>query len=155
MTLPVFESTLQKTHIWLNEIASELGTQDKQQAYLALRAVLHTLRDHLTVAQVAQLGAQLPIFVRGVYYEGWVPSHASVRERDKKSFLDHVYQAFATDPFLLPGEEPEEVVRAVLTVLQRHVSQGEISDVKGILPEKLRALWPAPPVTQGGHDAHH
>jgi uncharacterized protein (DUF2267 family) len=142
MTLPVFESTLQKTHIWLNEIAQELGTEDKHQAYLGLRSVLQTLRDHLSTAQVAQLGAQLPMLVRGLYYEGWVPSHRTVKERDKQSFLEHVYKAFKTDPILEPDVRPQAVVRAVLLVMQKHVSQGEISDIKAMLPERLRSLWP-------------
>jgi uncharacterized protein (DUF2267 family) len=37
MTLPVFESTVQKTHPRLNDVMAELGTRDKHQAYLALR----------------------------------------------------------------------------------------------------------------------
>lgn len=142
MTLPVFESTVQKTHIWLNEIARELGTEDKHLAYLSLRSVLQTLRDHLTTTQVAQLGAQLPMLVRGFYYEGWVPNQSTVKERGKKHFLEHVYKAFKTDPYLEPDVRPEAVVRAVLLVLQHHVSQGEISDVKALLPEQLRSLWP-------------
>jgi len=42
---------------------------DERRAYNALRAVLHALRDRLTTEEIAQFGAQLPTFVRGVYYE--------------------------------------------------------------------------------------
>ncbi len=152
MTLPVFESTLQKTHIWLNDIIAELGTQDKHQAYLALRTVLHAVRDHLTVEEVAQLGAQLPMLVRGFYYEGWVPAHTPIKERDRESFLNHIYLAFKTDAFFEPNVRPEKVVQAVLRVMAKHVSQGEISDIKSLLPRKLRSLWPAPTkLAKGGH----
>ena len=42
--LEVFDKTLQTTHIWLKRLMEELHTDDRQQAYLALRAVLHALR---------------------------------------------------------------------------------------------------------------
>jgi uncharacterized protein (DUF2267 family) len=156
MTLPVFESTLQKTHIWLNDLMDELGTQDKHQAYLALRAVLHALRDHLSVEESAQLSAQLPMLVRGFYYEGWVPAHTPINERDKESFLNHIYLAFKTDALVEPNIRPEKVVRAVLRVLAKHVSEGELSDIKSLLPRQLRSLWPAPKKPSRGdrHDTN-
>lgn len=54
--LPVFDDTVQKTNIWLNEVMDELGP-DRQRAYRALRAVLHTLRDRLTTEEAAHLSA--------------------------------------------------------------------------------------------------
>jgi uncharacterized protein (DUF2267 family) len=69
--LEIFDTTVQKTHIWLNEIMDELGWEDNwHRAYLALRTVLHELRDHLTTEEATDLGAQLPMLVRGFYYEG-------------------------------------------------------------------------------------
>src|ERR687886_176925 len=57
--LEVFDRTVQETNIWLGEIAEDLGP-DRQVAYRVLRAVLHALRDRLTVEQAAHLSAQLP-----------------------------------------------------------------------------------------------
>lgn len=71
--MEIFGNTLQKTHLWLDDLMAELGWQDRHKAYLALRAVLHTLRDRLTVEEAAHLGAQLPMLIRGFYYEGWDP----------------------------------------------------------------------------------
>jgi len=66
--LEVFDVSLQITQVWLNDLMSELGWADKpENASLALR----TLRDRLTVEDAVHLGAQLPILIRGVYYEGW------------------------------------------------------------------------------------
>ena len=41
--------------------------------YQVLRAVLHSLRDRLTINEAADLGDQLPILIRGIYYEAWHP----------------------------------------------------------------------------------
>ncbi len=68
----VFDGTMQKTEIWLNELMAELEWEGKpEKTYFALRTVLHALRDRLTVEEAVQLGAQLPMLVRGFYYEGW------------------------------------------------------------------------------------
>ena len=81
--LKTFDSTVQLTNAWLNELAEDQGGRDHSRAYQALRAVLQALRDRLTVEEVAALGAQLPLLVRGFYYEGWHPSGIPQRARRK------------------------------------------------------------------------
>ena len=138
--LEAFDTTLQKTQIWLNDLMAELGwpEEDRSRAYLALRSVLHALRDRLTAEEAVHLGAQLPMLVRGFYYEDWKLSGKPVKERHKDDFLAHVKNAFHGDQRV----SPEEIARAVLKVLDRHVTRGEAQDVKGILPHELRELWP-------------
>jgi uncharacterized protein (DUF2267 family) len=135
----VFDNTLQKTQVWLNDLMQELDWEDKpHKAYLALRTVLHALRDRLTVQEAVQLGAQLPMLVRGFYYEGWTLKKKPHKERHKDQFLDHVREAFPNDVTV----NPQQVVRVVFRVLQRHTSPGEIDDVKHAMPKALRELWP-------------
>ena len=136
--LRAFESTLQTTNVWLNDILDQLGWQDQQRAYHALRAVLHALRDRLPVDQAAALAAQLPMLVRGFYYEGWHPHGKPVRERHKADFLAHIAAAYPNSFDV----EIEEVTRAVFHVLSKHVSSGEIESVKRSLPTEIRSLWP-------------
>ena len=50
------ETTVQKTHEWLHDIMDAIGADDAHLAYGALRAVLHALRDRLTVDEAVQLG---------------------------------------------------------------------------------------------------
>jgi uncharacterized protein (DUF2267 family) len=136
-SLTPIESTIQTTNIWLNDILERLGWQDQHRAYHALRAVLHALRDRLPVDQAAALAAQLPMLVRGFYYEGWHPHGKPVKERHKEEFLAHVAAAFREDPAV----DPEWVTRAVLQVLSKHVSGGEVESVKRSLPTEIRSLW--------------
>jgi uncharacterized protein (DUF2267 family) len=136
--LEAFDTTVQKTNTWLNELMQVLGWQDKHKAYLAMRATLHALRDRLTVDEAAQLGAQLPMLMRGFYYEGWDPSDKPLRERHKAQFLARMEQEFRGDDRV----DPERVARAVFTVLAKRVSAGEIEDVKHVVPAELRELWP-------------
>jgi uncharacterized protein (DUF2267 family) len=135
--LDVFDTTLHKTKSWLNELMQVLGSQDRHEAYLAMKATLHALRDRLTVEEVAQLGAQLPMLIRGFYYEGWDPTGKPLRVRQKEQFLARIEQQFRGDD----GINAERLARAVFTVLAKRVSEGEIEDVKHILPAEIRDLW--------------
>lgn len=136
----VFEASLQKTQLWFADLMSELKWEGKpHKASLALRTALHALRDRLTVEEAVHLGAQLPILIRGLYYEGWKLTGKPVRERHKSEFLDHIAAAFSDDDTV----DPEKVMRAVLKVLARHISKGEAENVKHLLPKSLQELWPA------------
>ena len=131
--LDAFDTTVHKTNAWLNELMQELGWEDKHKAYLALRATLHALRDRLTVDEVAQLGAQLPMLIRGFYYEGWDPSDKPLKERHKEQYLARMEREFPG----VDGNDPEGVARAVFSVLAKRVSEGEIEDVRQVLPAEL------------------
>jgi len=135
----VFDATIQKTQLWLNDLMSELDWEDKpHKAYMALRAVLHALRDRLPPAEAVQFGAQLPMLVRGFYYDGWTLAGKPHKERHKEDFLQHIKKAFREDVTI----NPLQVCRAVFRVLVRHTSKGEIDDIKHVLPKSLQELWP-------------
>ena len=136
--LEVFDTTVHKTNSWLKKLMQELHREDRRKAYLALRATLHALRDRLTVEEVAQLGAQLPMLIRGFYYEGWDPTGKPLKIRDKEEFLGLVAEEFRTDDTL----NPELIARAVFKVLSDRVTAGEIEDVKHVMPAEIRELWP-------------
>ena len=136
--LDVFDRTVHKTNNWLNELMELLGWHDRHRAYLALRVTLHALRDRLTVEEVAQLGAQLPMLIRGFYYEGWDPTGKPLKERSKEEFLARIEEYFSSDDPV----DPEQVARAVFTVLSNRVTEGEIEDVKHVLPAEIEGLWP-------------
>jgi uncharacterized protein (DUF2267 family) len=135
--LEVFDRTLQATHVWLDEVMDELGP-DRQHAYHVLRAVLHTLRDRLPMPTAVHLGAQLPLLVRGIYYDSWSPGAAESHGRKLDDFLAEVEIGLsATRP-----TSPADAARAVFGVIARHVSGGETEKVKHVLPRDIRALWP-------------
>jgi uncharacterized protein (DUF2267 family) len=135
--LTSFDTTLQVTNGWLKDLMEELGWQDRQKAYHALREVLHALRDRLPIDTVASLGAQLPLLVRGVYYEGWHPAGKPLKYH-REQFLGHIAETLRD----CPPTDARTVVQAVFRILARHVSYGEVERVKHALPADLRSLWP-------------
>ena len=133
----VFDTTLQKTSVWLNGVMEEMGWEDRHRAYSVLRAVLHALRDRLIVDEAVNLGAQLPMLIRGFYYEGWRPEGRPFKYRHKEEFFAQVAKT-------LPGMEQAELeraVRAVFKVLSSQVTWGEIAQVRDQLPAEVRELW--------------
>lgn len=139
-TLDVFAHTVDLSGHWVDDIMAETGW-DVRRAYAALRAVLHVLRDRLTANEAADLGAQLPLLVRGLYYDGWRPSAHPLKYRHKEDFLERVARRCPG----LAEDERETAVRAVFKLLARRVSGGEIQQVKDQLPADVRALWTTSP----------
>jgi uncharacterized protein (DUF2267 family) len=135
--LAAFDRTMHKTHVWLNAIMDDLDT-DSETAYAVLRATLHALRDRMPAAAAASLGAQLPMLVRGMYYEGYAPA-AARHERSIVSFLTDVRLELGRRR----GLDVERAVKSVLKVLAEHVDRGEARHVQMLLPKTLRALWPS------------
>ena len=136
--VPVLASTVQKTKQWIKELMQELQWEDAQKAYHGLRAVLHALRDRLTIHETVDLAAQLPLLIRGMFYEGWQPGKVPVKDHTKEAFLTHVFKAFADDQ----GVDPGRLTQAVLKVVAAHVSAGEMDDIRAIVPKSLRELFP-------------
>jgi uncharacterized protein (DUF2267 family) len=135
--LEAFDRTIQTTNIWLDELMNELPWMQRHQALHALRVVLHTIRDHLPVNSVAHLSAQLPLFLRGVFFEGWQPAKTPRRERTRDEFLMHI-----TDAFVLTIEaDPRQIANAVFRLLSRFISRGEVEKVRHSLPLAVRQLW--------------
>ncbi len=140
--LSVFDETIHATNAWLHEITSRMGWDDRQKAYRLLRACLHALRDRLPVSECAQFSAQLPMLMRGVFYEGWRPAAAPHKVRSIDEFLAGVRSAFPDDPDF----DADAAFREVIDVMRLHVSAGEIEDMRRTMPQEIRALWDVGPV---------
>jgi len=131
----LFDKALCKTKEWLKEVEMELGYNNPNDAYRALRAVLHAIRDRLPVNESAEFAAQLPVLLMGMYYTGWTPANKPVKTRNMEEFLDHVSEQ------LPQGMDPMRVTRGIVRVLEGRISAGEMNDVRRNFPERLRELW--------------
>lgn len=122
---------------WLNELCKELGWTEKKRAYLLLHETLHAVRDFLNVDEAADLAAQLPVLVRGVYYDGWDPSKTPVKPRNKSDLIARVASRFDKQPL----DDPEKAVAAVFSLLRRHIRGGELDQVQHAMRKPIQELW--------------
>ena len=132
------ERALHKTNEWLSELDEAFGWEDRQRTYHAFRAVTHALRDRLQVEEAVQLAAQLPLVLKGVYFDGWTPTKTPVTMRTQEEFLERVMSEYGGPN----ASAPDEMTRIVFGLLQRRVTGGEIDDVKASLPAAILELWP-------------
>jgi uncharacterized protein (DUF2267 family) len=132
----VFDTTVQKTNELLKRIEETCEWQgQRHHAYMVLRAVLHTLRDRLPLEQIAHLGAQLPMLVRGIYYEGFDPSHIP-KKMKREDFLEAI-RSQITFSF---EQSMDELVKQVLGELWVSIDYHEMEKIRKMLPQDLKDL---------------
>ena len=130
--------TVQETHGWLTELASAAPFGNEEQAYTGFRAVLHSVRDRLNADEAVHLSAQLPMLVRGFYFEGWDPSRAPNNEETAEQFFASVEESLRNARLDL---DTEEATRAVFDFLERKLGAGQMGHVRDQLPKEVQALW--------------
>lgn len=134
--LEVLETTVQKTHQWIDSLA-EASHLDSHTAYQALRAVLQTLRDRLPAPEAAHFAAQLPLLVRGIFYEGYRPTQVP-ENLSRQEFLDRIAEKIVSQRL----EDPVEAANQVFALLERFLGYGELEKIGLVLPAELRSLFP-------------
>jgi len=137
--LDTFDKTVQESNLWLKDVMERLNTNDRHHAYSTLRAVLHALRDRIGAENAAHLAAQLPMLLRGLFYEGWDPTGKPTKERHEAEFLAHIARELprATE------HDVEQAARAAFDVLSKHIDRGAAVKLASIMPQELRKFWPA------------
>jgi uncharacterized protein (DUF2267 family) len=135
--LDVFDSTVQQTNLWLKDIMDRIVTDDRHLAYQVLRATIHTIRDRIGPENAVHFGAQLPMLIRGLYYDGWRMVNEPTRTRHLEDFLDDVEYEMRRKL----GQDREKIVKGVFQVIAARIDPGEIDKLINLFPENLRPLW--------------
>jgi uncharacterized protein (DUF2267 family) len=136
--LDVFDRTIHLTNVWLDEIMATLP-RDRQLAWHVLGAVLRTVRDRVPLNLAVHLGAQLPLLVRGTYFEQWRTSDTPKNWRSAEEFLALVSAQLSS----VKPVDTADAARAVFRVLNHHIDPNRAEKVRHSLPEEVRSLWPA------------
>lgn len=139
-SVEAIENSAEVTNDWLKELSSDLGWQDLDAALKSLCAVLHGLRDQLPPEVSTGLAAQLPLYIRALFYENWAPGQTSRKIHDVDEFIECV-QAELQDETL--REQAPYIVLASLGLLNRRLNPAAAEVFRQSFPEELDVLWPA------------
>jgi uncharacterized protein (DUF2267 family) len=134
---------MQKAVEWLNDVQDELHLQNRDEALDSVRIVFHSLRDRLPVNEAVELAAQLPVLLRGVYYEGWRPVNKP-EKADRNEFLGKISDQLNGQQPSMQQQDPVRVTKGVFHVLEKRITGGELKDVKDNLPNDILTLWSDP-----------
>jgi uncharacterized protein (DUF2267 family) len=138
MTTLTIYAGVRETEVWIDDFLQRLGWRDRERTYLALLAGLHALRDCLQQNEAIYLGAQLPVLLRGLYYEGWHPASRPLT-KSRSGFLERIHDGLHRDP----GVDTEQVARAMFALLAARLPAAEVEDAKAATPHDLHNLWPS------------
>lgn len=132
-TPDAFDTAVQKGNIWLKDIEEAGQLRSRFQAYAALRSVLHALRDCAPTAEVVKFSAQLPLMIKGVFFDGWKVSPKPLRlTRDE--FDAYIRRSLKEQG----GVDPAVALKAVLAALERHISPSVLRTFQLVLPREVR-----------------
>lgn len=132
------DHTVQLTNDWISELSAKLGWADRNKVLMLMRSTLAGLRDILNPNEAAQLSAQLPLLIRGLFFEGWCP--AQIPERTRKSFITRIEANLGREGEYQGHQDISEVFR----LLNTRLSAGDVRHVRLALPADIRDLWPTP-----------
>lgn len=136
--LEVIDHTVQTTHAWINELKERLDWVGHRDALHLMRVTLTGVRDHLSHEEAADFAAQLPLLIRGMFYEGWKPASTPFKDRSQQAFIDRIEDQVAGGVDYRGVED----ISTVFKLLNARISAGEVRDIRGSLPSGIRDLWP-------------
>ncbi len=136
-----FNKFAEKGNKFIKELAKEFGhPEDTAKAGRKLRAILHALRGCLTVQESMQLLAQLPMFLKAVYVDGWNYGRVKKKIKSEMDFMEEVRRFdFGSADFDFKEDEDIEInTLLVFQQLRKYISPGEMEDLRAVLPKELK-----------------
>lgn len=141
-----FSKYAQKGNEFLEEVRLEVGDNtDIERAGRILRSVFHVLRDVISKEESLQLISQFPMALKSVYVDGWTLKKPQEHIRHIDDFLTAVVKKDSPGGYcsFKSKKEAKHAIEAVFKVLKKHVSKGEIEDIRDTLPLELKSLCDA------------
>ena len=139
-----FQKYAQEGQSFINDLAKELGhPEEVARTGIVLRAVLHTLRERITISESFHLLSQLPMFLKAIYVDKWKFSEKPLDIKTKEEFIAEVerHQHQYGEMEFSWNKSTEEIIQIVLSSLGKYVSEGEFGDIVAQLPEKIKELF--------------
>lgn len=139
-----FEKLINEQHEFIDRLAHALNhPDDTKRVIRALKAVLHTLRERLTIQQSFHMLAQLPAFLKLYYIEGWKYPEKPVKLGSIEEFCKRVkeMQSHFGEREFSWEKSTEEIVNIILASLKKYLDDGTIQHIFAELPTALHPLF--------------
>ncbi len=129
---------------FMKEYAKEMNlSKDRDRAGRILTSILHGLRDIISPAESLQLIAQLPMFIKAVYVNGWSLKKDKPKVKRMPEFIELVRKhdgPAAVNDFGYDDDLAEQYIDTTFIYLRKYVSLGEMEDIRDGLPKDLKSM---------------
>ncbi len=137
-----FNQFAAEANTFLKEYSREMNlATDTKKAGRILSAILHALREVISVEESIQLIAQFPMFLKAVYVNGWT-THKREKVKNMTEFIDLVrkYDGVTSVYDLESDEVAENYIDTTFILLRKYISLGELEDIRSELPKDLKFM---------------
>lgn len=137
-----FEKYANEGNHFIYEVMEALNTTNGPKAGRITRAVLHAIRDRIPPIDAIQLGQQLPMAIKGIYFDQYSITGKPVVIRNKKRFLNFIkdHDGVSANRDFLSYEEVVDALQAVFLVLENHISPGQVHQLRNLLHREIIEL---------------
>jgi uncharacterized protein (DUF2267 family) len=138
-----FNKYAEEGNLFVKKLAKILGYPDEiARTGIVLRAVLHTIRERITVSESINMIAQLPMFLKAIYVDTWKYRAKPVR-MNKEEFLKEIerHQDKYGESEFSWEKSTEEIVKIVLKELGNYITEGEWEDIMAQLPADMKKMF--------------
>jgi len=130
---------------FLKEYTKEMNLgKDRDKAGRILASILHSLRDIISTEESLQFIAQLPMFLKAVYVNGWtLRGKKKLKIKHMADFIDLVRKydgPAAINDFEYSDEVAEQYIDTTFIYLRKYISLGEMEDIRDGLPKDLKSM---------------
>ncbi|TSE06554.1 MULTISPECIES: DUF2267 domain-containing protein [Aquimarina] len=132
-----------EANTFLKEYAEEMNlSETPDKAGRILSAILHGLREIISIEESLQFIAQLPMFLKAVYVNGWSIKGKKHRIKHMKEFIDLVrsFDGVTSTYDFESNEIAEHYINTTFFILRKYVSTGEMKHIRDELPKNLKNM---------------
>lgn len=129
---------------FLKEYSKALNLENRpEQAGRIFASIMYAMRDIIPPEESIQLVAQLPMFLKGVYVNGWSMKREKPKVKRMADLVELVkkydYPAADSD-FAYNDELVERYIDTTFIFLRKYISAGELNDIRAGLPKELKSI---------------
>lgn len=139
-----FDKYAQEANAFINELSADLGhPESKEQTAIILRAVLHVVRDRISISESLDLLAQLPMFLKAIYVDQWKFRETPKKWHTVESFKEEIKEAqtrFGETSFDW-SERTDEIAQTVINALKKYLTGGQLAHLQDNMPSDLKPIF--------------
>lgn len=129
---------------FLKDYAKEMNLgENTEKAGRIFSSIMYALRDIISPQESLQFLAQLPMFLKAVYVNGWNMKRPKSRVKKMADFIELVRKhdgVAAVNDFEYNDEVAERYIDTTFIYLRKYISLGEMEDIRDGLPKDLKSM---------------